>query len=245
MRFAPTPWFFGLALAVSAFPAGATAQPGAPAAEAPGQSSILQGTVQEVLAAPPYSYLRLKTAQGEVWAAVPAAEVKPGATVTVQVQVRMARFESPSLKRTFDAVYMGNLAGAAGAAPAHGGPAPVPAHGAQALPPSGKVAKAKGADAYTIAELYARKAGLKGRTVTVRAKVLKYREGIMGKTWIHLGDGSGGEATRDADLTATTSALAVAQVGEVVTVRGVLGVDRDLGSGYVYPILLENAALVR
>jgi len=248
MPVAPTRFLVGVAFAAIAFPALSGSQPaqpaGHPAVAAPERVSALQGTVLEVLAAAPYTYLRIKVPQGEVWAAVPAAQVKVGSAVTVQVSVQMAKFESPSLKRTFDPLYLGTLGGAAVAAPA-AAPAAMPAHGAQPMPAVGKVPKATGADAYTIAELYAKKDSLKGRKVAVRAKVLKVHEGIMGKTWIHLGDGSGQARTRDFDLTITAKGKGIAKVGDVVTAKGLLGVNRDLGSGYVYPVMIEDAALVR
>jgi hypothetical protein len=33
-------------------------------------------------------------------------------------------------------------------------------------------------------------------------------------------------------------------VGEVVTVQGVLHINRDIGMGYVYPVLIEDAKIV-
>jgi hypothetical protein len=263
MRLAPTLLATGAALAACTFlachngsqderPAAA-----APAAAAPAAASSIQGAVLEVLPAPPYTYLRLKAAQGEVWAAVPAADIKVGAQVTVMVQVKMDKFQSTSLQRTFDAVYMGTLAGAAPAAPMAAGPMAAPvvaapamapasaaaAHGAPAPPLAEKVARATGPDAHTVAELYAGKAALKDRPVAVRGRIMKYMGGIMGRTWIHLGDGTGNPQARNFDLVVTTTDTA--QVGEVVTVKGTLRVNRDIGSGYVYPILLEDAKIVR
>ena len=46
-------------------------------------------------------------------------------------------------------------------------------------------------DARTVAEVYAQRAALKDKTVTVRGKVVKSNAGIMGKNWIHLRDGTG------------------------------------------------------
>jgi hypothetical protein len=39
--------------------------------------------------------------------------------------------------------------------------------------------------------------------------------------------------------------LDVAKLGDVVTVKGILHVDRNVGSGYVYPIIVEDAKIVR
>ena len=206
----------------------------------PAAGEVLQGTILEVLPAPPYAYLRLKTAQGEIWAAVPAGDYKVGAPVTVNVQIRMTKFESPSLKRTFDSVAMGTVAGAAPAAPGSA-LAGTPAAAPQA--PDEKVAKASGQDAKTVAEVYANHDGLKDKTITLRGKVVKYNAGIMGKNWLHLRDGSGDAAAHDNDLTVTT--LDTAKLGDVLTVKGAVRLNKDYGSGYVYPVVVEDAKIVK
>lgn len=96
-------------------------------ATAPG-SATLQGKVLEHVSAGRFSYLRLQSAQGEVWAGVPATDLKPGATVTVVGAVLAERFESKGAGRTFDKVYLGTLEGQTGAAvdEAHGQAAPAP-----------------------------------------------------------------------------------------------------------------------
>ena len=72
----------------------------------------LTGPVLEHLAATPYVYLRVKTSKGEVWAAVPETKIENGATVTVYNAMLMTKFESKTLKRTFDEVYFGTLTAA-------------------------------------------------------------------------------------------------------------------------------------
>ena len=99
------------------------AQPGSPApqAGAAAPAAALQGKVLERLDAPPYSYLKLQTAQGETWAAVPKTEVEKGKDVSVAGAMPMKDFESKTLNRKFDVVYFGTLAGEGGqAAPAGG-----------------------------------------------------------------------------------------------------------------------------
>jgi hypothetical protein len=105
------------------------------------------------------------------------------------------------------------------------------------------VAKAAGADAHTVAELFARSKALANATVTVKGKVVKYNEGIMGKNWIHLRDGSGAAASRDNDLTVTTKDAS--KLGDVVTVKGVVHVDKDFGMGYTYPVIIEDGKIVK
>jgi hypothetical protein len=104
-----------------------------------------------------------------------------------------------------------------------------------------KVAKAKGADARTVAEVYGQKGKLKGKTVAVRGKVVKFSPGIMGKNWVHLRDGTGGQGSND--LTVTTGDHVA--VGDVVVARGKVTTDRDFGSGYAYPVMLEEAKVAK
>lgn len=232
-------------------------------AAAPGEAAAasVMGKVLEKLDAPPYSYLKIKTADGEAWAAVPKAEIAVGADVTVTGAMPMAGFESKTLKRTFDVVYFGTLAGSeAAAAPAPGGmPAmpgmpgamaggePNPAemaaqHAAAAAGPADvgdvKVAKASGADARTVAEIFAQRTALKEKPVTIRGKVVKFNEDIMGRNWIHLRDGTG-TAGKDNDITVTTADRVA--VGDVVVVKGKVFVDKDFGHGYRYPVIVEDA----
>jgi hypothetical protein len=247
------------ATAPSAIPeAGATA-PGAP-------SASIKGKVLERLDAPPYSYLRLETAQGEAWAAVPKTEVAKGQEVTVAGAMPMTAFESKSLKRKFELIYFGTLGGADAQAQAQPAPAAMPAPvgmGGEAMggsmagnmPPNMaaqhaaaaaghaevadvKVAKASGTDARTVAEVHAQRMALKDKAVTVRGKVVKFNEGIMGRNWVHLRDGTG-TAGKDNDLTVTTGDKT--SVGDVIVVKGKVQIDKDFGAGYAYPVIIEEA----
>ncbi len=240
------------------------AQASAPMAQAaPG----LTGTILETMDAAGYTYLRLKTPSGEVWAAVNQTPVKKGDEVTVASAMPMDGFESKTLNRKFDRIYFGTLglpasatvadasphgaAGAAAAAPAASTPDQLAVmkqqHEAAAAKVEDvgeiKVAKAEGADGRTVAELYASRAKLKDGFVAVRGKVVKFLPGIMGRNWIHVRDGSGTAAGKDNDLTVTTQAAAA--VGDVVLVRGTVRLDKDFGMGYQYTLLLEDATVTK
>ena len=106
-----------------------------------------------------------------------------------------------------------------------------------------KTPKADGAGAQLVSEVFTNKTKLKNTNVAVRGKVVKFTGGVMGKNWVHLRDGSGSEATHDNDLIVTTKDET--GVGDEVTVRGVVHLDIDLGSGYAYPVLLEDASLTK
>lgn len=226
-------------------------QAGAPSAEGAAAAARIEGKVLEKIDAPPYTYLKIKTASSEVWAAVPKVDATVGSPVTVADAMPMEKFESKTLKRTFDVVYFGNVPGP-GAAPAPGMPGAggegmAAQHAMAAVGPSDagdvKVAKATGADARTVAEVWAQRKTLKDKGVTIRGKVVKFNPGIMGKNWVHLRDGSGTADKKDNDITVTT-ADAVA-VGDVVTAKGKVLVDKDFGAGYAYPVIVEDAKVAK
>ena len=98
-----------------------------------------------------------------------------------------------------------------------------------------KIVKPK--DGKTVQEVYQEKAKLNGKRVRLRGKVVKYSEAIMGKNWLHLRDGTGKEPAND--LTVTTQAKA--KVGDTVLVEGNVTLDKDLGAGYRYDVIIEDA----
>jgi hypothetical protein len=93
----------------------------------------------------------------------------------------------------------------------------------------------------TIADLWKTRAMLAGTIVTVRGKVVKYNGGILGVNWMHLQDGTGAASDRTNDMTVTSEMET--KVGDVITATGVVAVDKDLGSGYNYPVIIEHATI--
>jgi hypothetical protein len=218
-------------------------------AAGPGAATApVKGEVLEVREVDAYTYLRLKTADGETWAAVNKAAVKKGAQVTIANPTVMHNFESKTLQKRFDTIVFGSLADANAPAAAavtaspHGATAAAKPGGAPSTAPAPvKVSKATGADARTVAEVYAQKGTLKEKAVTIRGKVVKFNPGIMGKNWVHLQDGSGKADKGDNDITVTTQDMT--SVGDTVLAKGTVRIDKDFGAGYAYPVIVEDAKL--
>ena len=216
------------------------------AAATTADANTISGSVLEQLPASPYVYLKLKTATGDVWVAVPEAKIAVGTPVTVYGALAMGKFESKTLNRTFDEVYFGNLTPPE--APPAGAMAGAAAPKSVGTPPTvdakvGKVEKASGADAHTIAELWAQKGALAGKPVTIRGVVVKYNPGVMGKNWIHLQDGSGEAAKGTHDITVTS--MDAAALHATITVTGRVSLDKNFGAGYSYPLIVEEAKVVK
>lgn len=98
-----------------------------------------------------------------------------------------------------------------------------------------KIVKPKGGK--TVQEVFQEKDKLRGKRVTLRGKVVKYNEAIMGKNWLHLRDGTGKNPNNDLTVTTQTKA----KLGDTVLVEGIVTLDKDLGAGYKYDVIIEDA----
>lgn len=91
----------------------------------------------------------------------------------------------------------------------------------------------------TVESLNQNKATLAGQTVSAQGKVVKVNNGIMGRNFVHVQDGTGDASNNNLIVTSKQTAA----VGDQVSVSGVVAVNRDFGSGYSYPLLLEEATI--
>ena len=208
----------------------------------PPVATVVKGEVLEVKDVESYTYLRLKTKDGETWAAVSTAPIKKGAEVTIENVMVMKDFESKSLKKTFPIILFGTLGGATAGSVGYDMATPHAGTAKTTDTVDIHVAKASGVNSRTVAEIMTQSADLKDKPVLVRGKVVRYNPDIMGKNWVHLRDGSGSAANNTNDVLVTTNNQT--KVGDVVTAKGVVRTDKDFGSGYSYKVLIEDATLL-
>lgn len=214
------------------------------------------GNVLETIDGGGYTYAKVDQDGNAYWIAGPKSNVAVGASISYIEQMIMTDFTSKALNKKFDtlmfvsAIVPANQAAhtkdeacedcddkkelkvdpAAAAIPAH----PVPAVTAPMAP----IKIAKNAKGYSVEELYAKKDSLKDKSIKLNAKVVKVSKGIMGKDWVHLQDGSGSAGTDDIIATSVNSTV---QVGDDVTTDGVVKTNIDLGYGYKFSIIIEEA----
>jgi len=227
----------------------------AAAGTVPGQAPSVNGgtgKVLETMNSGGYTYVKADIGGTEVWAAAPQFSVKPGDVVAIPEGAPMPNYYSKTLDRTFDRIYFVPsiaIQGGAGRIPttaldAHGGGATPLEHGGSvaARPTAVQISGIKRADGgKTVEELFQDKAGLAGKDVVVRGKVVKFSSAIMGKNWLHVQDGSGAPGTND--LAVTTDVTV--SVGDTVLVKGKMTTDKDFGVGYKYDVILEDAAVTK
>lgn len=91
----------------------------------------------------------------------------------------------------------------------------------------------------TVAVLNKDKTALAGKTVSAQGKVVKVNNGIMGRNFVHVQDGTGDAGNNNLIVTSKDTA----NVGDSVSVTGVVAVNRDFGGGYSYPLLVEEAKI--
>ena len=93
--------------------------------------------------------------------------------------------------------------------------------------------------AKTVAALNQSKATLAGQKITAQGKVVKVNNGIMGRNFVHIQDGTGDASSNNLIVTSKQTA----NVGEQVVISGMVVLNRDFGSGYSYPLLIEEASI--
>jgi hypothetical protein len=234
------------------------------AAAAPSRAqdtAVHKGKVTATMDSGGYTYVEFEENGKKAWAASQPFKVAVGDMIEFSGGLPMESFTSKSLNRTFPLIYFAGAitkvgagtavsattgSGAAGGAVA-GGQLPaghmqipikdIPPKTAPAKIAPGSIAKADGG--FTIAEIYAKGKTLNAKSVKVRGRVVKFMADVMGRNWLHIQDGTGGE--RSNDLTVTTSQTAA--VGDLVLVAGTLAADKDFGSGYAYTVIVEGATV--
>jgi hypothetical protein len=195
--------------------------------------------VKEVINATAYTYLLVTEEKKEYWIAIPRTEVKVGKTYEYEGGMEMKKFESKDLKRTFDSVFFveGLIDPSITQAPAN--PKEESAKKITKTELSEGITLAKGA--ISIHDLFSGKDKLAGTTVILTGKVVKFMPEIMSKNWIHLQDGSSFNGRND--ITITT--LSKVKVDEIVSFKGQVVLNKDLGSGYKYDVLIEDATAIK
>ena len=215
--------------------------------------------VKDVLHTSSYTYLQVTENNKEQWLAVPSMQAKSGETYYYQGGLVMNKFQSKELNRTFESVLflegvstdpntvkVSKTAADAPAMPKANDTSTGTATGPTAqytrtvTPVEKKEIKidaAKGG--ITIGELFAKKENYSGKTVKIKGEVTKFTPAVMNKNWIHIQDGT--EHAGKFDMVITTDKEV--NVGDKVTFEGKISLNKDLGYGYFFEVIMEDALI--
>lgn len=183
--------------------------------------------VKEVLQTSKYTYLYVTENSKQFWIAVRRLDAKVGDDVYYTQALPMQNFKSKELDRVFESVLF--IQGNTSTPPSANDIAKM---GAKKMPPKVdkkiegiKVNAVSGG--ISIAELFKNRTQYEGKKVKVSGQVVKVNNGIMGKNWIHIQDGTAN--ADDYDLTFTTQDKA--NMGQIVTLEGTVYLKKNLELG--------------
>jgi len=203
------------------------------------------GIVAEMIEVENYTYMRLESNQGEAWIATLPTWVSQGDVIEFTGGAIMKDFYSETLGRKFDSIlFVDNVriverpSADEIVTQAH----TASSHTTNPVPPKPAMSVIEQiGDSKSVAEILADYAEKEGETVRIRAKVVKVNSGILGKNWVTLQDGTG-TAPNDHLVSTTLESVAL---GELVDVTAVIKKNVDLGYGYEFAVLLEDAKFSR
>lgn len=198
--------------------------------------------VKEVIQTSNYSYIKYKENGKDYWGAISKRPLEEGKTYYYREAIEMKNFESKTLNKVFPSIWFIN--------------------DFSDVSPNNKNQKANKSDnlskdhtaakdvhqnievekpngGYSLAEIFEKKSNLKGTEVLVKGQVVKLNVNIMNTNWVHIQDGTSYNDLYD--LTITTNDQINFKVGDVVSFKGKLILNKDFGYGYKYDFLLENA----
>jgi hypothetical protein len=189
---------------------------------------------KEIIQVSGYTYVRSEENGKEVWLAAPSFDGKVGQTYFFNEGLEMVQFKSKELNKTFESIlFLQNI---------HNNPngkdKTIPVEKVKPLPKKENIKIEKVEGVTTVEELFGNLSSFKGKKIRVKGKVTKFNAMIMNKNWIHLEDGT--KYGSDYDLIITSKQTF--EVGDVVTLEGVVATNIDLGYGYKYKVLIEEAA---
>lgn len=181
-----------------------------------------KGKVIESIHVENYTYIKIIENSKDTWIAIPKLDVKVGDTVETSEGIIMKDFNSPTLKRTFSEIIFATKASV------------LNSKDAEKITTSNKIP-----GIFSVSKILENSRDLSGKAITFKGKVTKFTPKIMNKNWVHITDLS----NEKLDLVLTTTD--VVNIGDIVTMNGTLETDKDLGAGYFFKVIINDAKVVK
>lgn len=226
-----------LILIIAAFAISACNKKEEPKQEVAANGAAHTAKVLDKIDASNYTYLQVSENGNNYWIAVSQMPVEKGETVQFSKAIEMKNFRSETLNRTWESILFVSDCVKAGHGSAASGDVSGMHPKVTSAPEKISIEPVKGGK--TVAEIFAQKSALEGKTVKVRGKVTKYNPSIMDRNWIHLQDGTNDAGAYDLMVVSKEEA----KLGDVITVEGKLAINKNIGAGYFFPVLIEDAKI--
>jgi len=205
------------------------------------KSTVHKIVVDEFIGGGTYAYLKVTENNESYWMAIPNIDVKKGGTYYYDGGMMMKDFKSEQLNKVFDEIiFVEGIRLTEEPATTKQNASHNHTNTAEAaVEEVVKIKKAK--NGVSINELLSSRKEFVDKEVILRGKVVKVNNGIMKKNWVHIADGTQFEDKKS--ITVTTQEII--KVGDIVTFKGKVTLEKDFGYGYVYDILLEEGVLIK
>ncbi|MDX1830163.1 MAG: hypothetical protein R3342_11530 [Lutibacter sp.] len=187
-----------------------------------------------------YTYIKVTEKGKTYWMAITKMPVKKGETYYYDDGMVMKNFKSKSLNKTFESIIFLDKIRTTMEPQIKNVESP---H-ANSPKKKDKIKIAKieqPVGGTSLEQLLSNKESFAGKTILIKGKVLKVNNAIMDRNWVHIADGTGFKDIIDLGITT----LDTVKVGDVVTFKGKIALNKDFGYGYIYPILMEKATLIK
>lgn len=199
---------------------------------------------QEVFHVSEYTYIRGLEDGAEKWIAGPTTDIKVGETFYFGKSMEMPNFQSKELNKTFEIVYFVEHISRTedGLKRPKGSGASTATTGTQRTTVEKKDIKIEASEnTITIAELLKNRETYNNKVVQLKGEVTKYNPAIMNVNWIHIQDGTEFNGVFDVTATSTDEVA----LGDIVSFKGTVVLNKDFGAGYVYDVIIENATIIK
>lgn len=197
--------------------------------------------ILEVVDAGSYTYVRVREKGSEFWAAITARPVEIGKTYYYSDGFMMHGFESKQLQKTFDSVMF--IQEFSDQPFNSGGDVSQPETKMSSKATLNKKISVETPEGgITLEDLFSKRESYNGKEISVKGEVVKINRNILGWNWIHIQDGTGSDG--NLDLTVTTEKPVGFNVGDVVTLKGIITLNKDFGAGYKYEVIMEQASKI-
>ncbi len=204
------------------------------------KSSSHKIVVNEFVDGGGYAYVNVMENGESYWMAIPNSEVEIGKTYYYDGGMVMKDFESKHLNKTFESIVFAEGLRATEKAVKKQNQNPH-SNTKHEHSPILDVKIATPTGGTSLKDIFENKESLLGKELLVKGKVVKVNNGILDKNWVHIVDGSKFETKSSLTITTTE----VVKVGDTVTFKGNITLNKDFGYGYVYDILLEEGKLLK
>ncbi len=180
-----------------------------------------------------YTYVEVSENNEDYWVAIPKGNIEIGQTYFYKGGMKMVNFKSTELNKTFDEVWFLQDLYKDNSSKNNSG------HSQNKTNDLLKIIQ-QPENGTSLEKLLSDPESFKNKEIIIKGQVVKINKNILERNWIHLKDGTTFNDKTQITITSKDSA----SIGDIVTIKGKLILDKDFGYGYVYPVLIENGELI-